>query len=146
MATVDYDPGQTSAGQIMAAIENIGFEVPKVKTVFPVEGMTCASCVSRVEKKLRGLDGVLDAQANLASEKATVEYLESRVGMPDFQTALNEIGYIVPRAETEIKAAEDSAGLDLRSTRNISRPSGLCFYRASNPRMGYGGYFLGFFL
>ncbi len=90
MAAVDYDPGQTSAGQIMTTIENIGFEVPKVKTVFPVEGMTCASCVSRVEKKLRRLDGVLDVQVNLASEKATVEYIDSRVGMQDFQTSLNE--------------------------------------------------------
>jgi len=99
--TVDFDSDRTSPESIIQTIEKIGFNVPTVKRVFPVEGMTCASCVSRVEKKLRSLEGVTDAQINLANERATVEYLESRLGMKDFQDALEQIGYHVPQMEIE---------------------------------------------
>ena len=99
--TVDFDPDRTSPESIIQTIKKIGFSVPTVKRTFPVEAMTCASCVSRVEKKLRSLEGVTDAQVNLANERATVEYLESRLGMKDFQDALEQIGYHVPQEEIE---------------------------------------------
>jgi Cu+-exporting ATPase len=105
--TVDFDPDRTSHESIIQTIEKIGFSVPTVKQVFPVEGMTCASCVSRVEKKLRSLDGVTDAQVNLASERATVEYLESRLGMKDFQDALEQIGYHVSQGEIKNLSSRD---------------------------------------
>ncbi len=111
--TVDFDPDRTSSEQIIQAIEKIGFNVPTVKRTFPVEGMTCASCVSRVEKKLRGLDGVTDAQVNLANERATVEYLESSLGMKDFQDALEQIGYHMPQGEIE-----DLSNRDLEEERH----------------------------
>jgi Cu+-exporting ATPase len=100
-ATVDFDPQLTSPESIIQTIEKIGFNVPAVKNVFPVEGMTCASCVSRVEKKLRSLEGVTDVQVNLASERVTIEYLESRAGMKDFQGALEQIGYHIPQEQIE---------------------------------------------
>ena len=106
-ARVDFDPDRVSPESIIQAIENIGFNIQTVKKVFPVEGMTCASCVSRVEKKLRSLDGVTDAQVNLASERATVDYLESRVGMREFIDALAQIGYKVPQEEIEEQTTRD---------------------------------------
>jgi Cu+-exporting ATPase len=99
--SVDFDPDRTSSDSIIQTIEKIGFSVPTVKATFPVEGMTCASCVSRVEKKLRGLDGVTDVQVNLANERATVEYLDSHLGMKEFQSALEQIGYHVPQGDIE---------------------------------------------
>ena len=105
--TVDFDPDRTSSESIIQTIEKIGFSVPTVKRTFPVEGMTCASCVSRVEKKLRNLDGVTDAQVNLANERATVEYLESHLGMKDFQDALEQIGYHLPSVEIESSSNRD---------------------------------------
>jgi len=99
--TVDFDPDRTSSDLIIQTIEKIGFSVPTSKKTFPVKGMTCASCVSRVEKKLRSLEGVTNAHVNLANERATVEYLESRLGMKDFQDALEQIGYHVPQEEIE---------------------------------------------
>lgn len=99
IASVNYDPAVNSPRQIIATIETLGFEVPREKSVFPVEGMTCASCVSRVEKKLLSLDGVIDAQVNLASERAAVEYFDSRIGIGDFRAALGKIGYSIPMQE-----------------------------------------------
>lgn len=44
------------------------------KAVIPVTGMTCASCVSHVEKALNEVEGIASANVNLATEKTTVEY------------------------------------------------------------------------
>lgn len=60
---------------LAAAVEKAGYEVvpPRVdEVVLSVRGMTCASCVGRVEKALRAVPGVKEATVNLASERATV--------------------------------------------------------------------------
>ena len=62
---------------------------------FGVEGMTCASCVNRIEKRLRKVDGVLDANVNLATEKATVRYMPDKAGMDAFRQAVQAAGYQV---------------------------------------------------
>ena len=119
--TVDFDPGRTSSESIIQTIENIGFNVLTTKKVFSVEGMTCASCVGRVEKKLRSLQGVKDAQVNLANERATVEYLDSALEMKDFQVALKQIGFHVPQEETENRSSRDvEEERHRRETRQLS--------------------------
>jgi len=45
-----------------------------ITQTLPVEGMTCASCVLRVEKALKNVDGVQEANVNLATEKVTLKY------------------------------------------------------------------------
>jgi len=62
------------------------------KSIFPVEGMSCASCVARVEQALSGVPGVVSASVNLASEKATVEYVEG-MDIADLRRAVADAGY-----------------------------------------------------
>ena len=57
-----------------------------------VEGMTCASCVSRVENKLNAVEGV-EASVNLVTEKAAVRYDEERVSVEDLVRAVESAGY-----------------------------------------------------
>jgi Cu+-exporting ATPase len=59
----------------------------------PVTGMTCASCVRHVEKALGKLEGVQQATVNLATEKATVRFDPSLVGLKQFRTAVEHAGY-----------------------------------------------------
>jgi len=66
--------------KIIETIEDTGYEVLKSRMDFAVKGMSCAACVSAVEKELTGIYGVLDAKVNLASEKATVVYIPSITG------------------------------------------------------------------
>ena len=59
----------------------------------PVGGMTCASCVARVERRLRKVDGVERATVNLATGKASVDYRGEAVGLPQIQEAIRDAGY-----------------------------------------------------
>ena len=58
-----------------------------------VEGMTCASCVSRVEKALKKLSGVQQASVNLATETATVHSIEGSVTAEQLLGAVQKVGY-----------------------------------------------------
>ena len=99
LATVKLDPTKISVPEISNTIEKLGFQVEKVKNSFPVEGMTCASCVSRVEKQLSAIEGVLDVQVNLATERATVEFIPSLTGYEELNSGLQQMGYKLHPAE-----------------------------------------------
>jgi Cu+-exporting ATPase len=57
-----------------------------------LEGMTCAACAGRIEKRLNELEGV-DATVNLATEQAAVRYDEARVSPDDLVRAVESVGY-----------------------------------------------------
>ena len=88
----------------MAVIETIAL---------PVEGMTCASCVARVEKALGKVDGIETASVNLATEQVSISFDPSRAHMEAFSKAVEDAGYklvIPPKNAPEATAA--SAGED----------------------------------
>ncbi len=62
----------------------------------PVAGMTCASCVGRVERALRKVPGVAAASVNLAAQTASVEYLPRVASAGDLRAAVEGAGYSVP--------------------------------------------------
>ncbi|MCA9623426.1 MAG: copper ion binding protein, partial [Myxococcales bacterium] len=64
--------------------------------VFPVEGMTCATCAGRIEKVVGRLGGVASARVNLASEKARVEFDDGQVGAQEIVAAIERAGFSVP--------------------------------------------------
>jgi P-type Cu+ transporter len=78
-------------GALVEAVKRAGYEVPQSSTTFNVGGMTCASCVSRVEKALRRVPGVTDAVVNLATETATVRGIG--VGEDALVAAVAKAGY-----------------------------------------------------
>src|SRR4030042_5473206 len=51
-ATIDYDPAKVDLGKIRETITESGYGIAARKSIFPVRGMTCASCVARVEEAL----------------------------------------------------------------------------------------------
>ena len=63
------------------------------KVVLPVEGMTCAACVSHVEGALKEVAGVVSASVNLATEEAAVEFDGGRASLTDLIGAVDDSGY-----------------------------------------------------
>src|SRR5499433_743586 len=87
---------------------------------FPVKGMHCAGCVAKVERALRGVPGVAEANVNLATERATVWVRPDSPGLPAIRTAVAEVGYNVPEetAPSSIDGssrAVEARGLGLRA-------------------------------
>ncbi len=92
-ATVEYDPKATSPEDLIGTIEGAGYGTDVREANFGVTGMTCASCVGRVERALGKVPGVLGASVNLASEKATVRYLGGEAEPRDLEEVVEEAGY-----------------------------------------------------
>lgn len=101
---------------LVRTVENTGYGVPLANTELSIEGMTCASCVGRVERALAGVKGVRSAHVNLATERATVEGTASP---EDLVKAVENAGYDAAligdtgAAEAEASARKDAerAGL-----------------------------------
>lgn len=75
-----------------------------------IGGMTCASCVGRVERALGRLDGVVAAEVNLATEVATVRFDSSQVALDDLAATVARAGYTAtPRRDAAARAEEPAA-------------------------------------
>ncbi|MGG3470610.1 heavy metal translocating P-type ATPase [Neobacillus pocheonensis] len=67
----------------------------------PITGMTCAACAARIEKGLNKLEGVQEANVNLALEKATIKYAEEQTDVDKFVQKINDLGYGVVTEKAE---------------------------------------------
>jgi P-type Cu+ transporter len=76
----------------------------------PIEGMTCASCVNRIERFLRATDGVETASVNLATEVATIRFLPHVAGRAELIGAVEAAGYDV-RPEPAAAATSPESSL-----------------------------------
>jgi Cu+-exporting ATPase len=109
-ATVTFDPGAVTAVQIVEAVEAAGYGVVSQTETLPILGMTCASCVGRVERALRKRPGVLTAEVNLATEKATVTFAPGQTSHADLVAAVKAAGYEVAESAAVATTTGDAAG------------------------------------
>jgi Cu+-exporting ATPase len=79
-------------------------DYPQIELTLPIEGMTCASCVNRVERYLRKTDGVVEANVNLATEQARVRFDPTVVGRDELSRAVVAAGYAVRPEPVTIEA------------------------------------------
>jgi len=70
------------------------------KKIMNITGMTCAACARAVERSVSKLDGVQSANVNLATEKLTVEFDESRVDVDRIKEAVKKAGYGIQEEES----------------------------------------------
>jgi Cu+-exporting ATPase len=108
-ATVHASP-DTSFKSLYDAVEKAGYEVPAETTSLSVSGMTCASCVGRVEKALKKVPGVADATVNLATEKAQVT-ATAGVTPEALIAAVKKAGYEAALAEEKVPVGEQGKEL-----------------------------------
>lgn len=119
-ASITYDADATDPAQLAAAIGRAGFVVPPITTRLNVEGMTCATCSTRVEKVLRRMPGVATAQVNLATEVATVAFEPGVDGAQEAMEVIQRAGFGASPAATDAEArAAHKARDDARTKKEL---------------------------
>ncbi len=85
---VRVESSEADLAALIEAVQKAGYGVPVQSLELAIDGMTCASCVGRVERALLKVPGVRSAAVNLASERAHVEVL----GTPDPAALIQAVG------------------------------------------------------
>ncbi|MDR1588776.1 MAG: heavy metal translocating P-type ATPase [Oscillospiraceae bacterium] len=80
--------------------------------VLSIRGMTCAACAQRIERTVRKLQGIGQANVNLASEKLFVEYDAAALELPAIKDAVRRIGYEVVERPAAGASAKSGGGVD----------------------------------
>jgi len=101
-------------------VKGLGYGAKVEKVTLPIQGMTCASCVKKVEKALSSLKGVIQVNVNFATERASVEYIPEEVKIRDFKKIVQEAGYEV----LEVKEEDIVEKERLARERELSRLKG----------------------
>jgi len=91
----------------VGAIESAGYAVREETTELGIEDMTCASCVGRVEKALRQIPGVIEANVNLAPERARVRHSAGIVTTAMLEAAVEQAGYKARRLSAATASSDD---------------------------------------
>jgi P-type Cu+ transporter len=100
---------------VIEAVRATGYEVGEQTFDIGVEGMTCASCVARVERAIRAVPGVVGASVNLATEKATVRAVDSDPGLLGrIEAAIRAAGYAPAARAATAGAPEDRREAETR--------------------------------
>ncbi len=128
-ARVTYDPEATDLAALRSAVERAGYGVRETTDpiehpplardtgdagdlVLPIEGMTCASCVRRVERALSKVEGVRSASVNLATGRAHVVYDPEVALTEQLESAVERAGYRVGVPSSEPSSLERGARLE----------------------------------
>ncbi|WP_339097341.1 heavy metal translocating P-type ATPase [Deinococcus sp. VB142] len=119
-ATVTYDPTVTTPQVLMDKVKEVGYEPLVSHLELGVQGMTCASCVGRVERALKKVDGVLDASVNLATERASVSFLPG-VSTGQLKAAIREAGYEVLEEQAGLSREEQEREVRAQEVNHLRR-------------------------
>ncbi len=106
-AQVIFDPTLVKEDQLVQRIRDAGYDVPQAHVDLPITGMTCTNCANTVQRALRKVNGVLEANVNYASEKATITYIPGAASRQDLIQAVEKVGYGVVQT-TGDEALEDA--------------------------------------
>lgn len=119
--TICYDEGKVTPDIIMKKVNKAGFGIrpyhKEKEIVLNVEGMTCASCSSTVERVTKKLDGVSTCEVNLATNKARILYDPSKVKLQDIKDKITKTGYTPKEVEKTDRNKEDKEETELHRMR-----------------------------
>ncbi len=108
-ARIEFEGSGVDRAELVEAVRSGGYDVRIAEATLAVGGMTCAACVGRVERALRRIDGVLEANVNLVTERAYVRFLPATTGMPALKRAIRDAGYeVLETTGAESREQEES--------------------------------------
>jgi P-type Cu+ transporter len=119
-ASLWFDPS-VATGDLVKAVRDTGYEVATTSVDLAIGGMTCAACVAHVQKALNKVPGVVEANVNLATERASVTFVPGAAELADFRAAVAGAGYeVLDRPEEATSLAEAARDIDDEAERKMA--------------------------
>ncbi|AWN44251.1 heavy metal translocating P-type ATPase [Methylobacterium durans] len=110
----------SSPGEVAKAVAASGYAIPEAETVLQVEGLSCASCVTRVEAALAAVPGVSAASVNLATAEARVRNPDGLVAIDELIAAVEAAGYRARADGAALAPADRNAAEAQRLRRDLT--------------------------
>lgn len=114
--SISYDESILSVDDIQSAVKKAGYKAisDNVSTTMSIEGMTCSSCVQAIERALNKLDGVVEANVNLATEKLFISYDSSTLKVSDIKKAIEKAGYRAVEEDTTVDIDQEKKEKEIK--------------------------------
>ena len=131
-ARVRYDPDRTTLSAIHDAIESAGYDPVSERVSIGIADMTCANCAATTREALESTPGVVDADANFATDEATVRYVPDAASVGDLYDAIEAAGYTPVRESGDAADGSDASDArDAARTDEIRRQKRLTLFGAA---------------
>ena len=111
-ATVEFDDADAKTPELLRSVEQAGYRPRTQSAEIRIEGMTCASCVGRIERALLKTPGVVKAEVNLATERSLIEWLPASLTAADIVKVVENAGYGAQLPSSDDTAPDEQAGTD----------------------------------
>ncbi|MFQ5408981.1 MAG: heavy metal translocating P-type ATPase [Anaerolineales bacterium] len=108
-ATVTFDGSQVGRDQIIEKIRYIGYDIASAPADLPIRGLSDDNDARALARTLAGLDGVLSADVNLATERAVVAYIPTLATQAELRRAVQAAGFEAVKVEGDLRDAEREA-------------------------------------
>ena len=111
---ISFDDQKLKLDEIYDKIESIGYGVvreiddPDTEVTLNIEGMSCANCAATIERGLNENSGVISANVNLSTEKATIHYNPNAVKASELMRIVDDLGYKALRADEEARDEDNT--------------------------------------
>ncbi len=108
-AAVTYDPDKATLDDLIDRVHRAGYDVAMGQASLGIRNLSDAADVKRLEKVVNGIEGVIEASANLATEKVSVKYVPTIVSQNEIRRALRSSGFDVIEDDSNLEDAEANA-------------------------------------
>ncbi|MFA5881874.1 MAG: heavy metal translocating P-type ATPase [Eubacteriales bacterium] len=116
--SVKYDTQITGVPEMVQAVSELGFEVGKEELSLKVSGMSCAACVSKVEKAIKAIPGVIEAEVNLSTGSVRVTSYAGTVDKAGIKGIIRDLGYgVLERADAQSELDREQKAREAEITR-----------------------------
>jgi len=108
-AAVSYDPQKAKLGDFIDRIQRAGYDVAMGEASLGIKNLSDSADAQRLEKVLRAVEGVIEANVNLAAEKVLVRYVPTIISQNELRQTIRSAGFDTLDAEYQLEDAEAKA-------------------------------------
>lgn len=114
--SIDFDESVLTQEDIQTAIDKAGYKAisDTVHKTLDIEGMTCAACAKAVERVTRKLEGVVESNVNLATEKLSIRYEATQLQVSDIKGAIEKAGYKAREEEVVVETNKETKEREIK--------------------------------